>query len=61
MELYQSKSYSSYYYKYGDYLQISVEVPNDDPNIIGNSFAVHKFTSSFYPEPEILDFVQIGA
>ena len=24
MELYQTKSYSSYYYKYADYLQISV-------------------------------------
>ena len=41
MELYQTKSYSSYYYKYADYLQISVEVPNADPNIQGNAYAVH--------------------
>lgn len=36
-------------------------MPNDDPNVVGNVFAVHKFTSSFYPEPEIIDFVQMGA
>lgn len=54
MELYQSKSYQSYYYKYVDYLQISVEIPNPDDDVVGNVFAVHKFSTSFDPDPEIL-------
>ena len=61
MELYQSKSYSSWYYKYADYLQISVEVPNDDSSIRGNAYAVHQFHTFFDPDPEILEFTQIGA
>ena len=61
MELYQSKSYSSWYYKYADYLQISVEIPNDNDNVTGNVFGVHKFRTFFDPDPEILEFTQKGA
>ena len=51
MELYHTKFRGSYYREYSDYLQISVEVPNNDPKKLGNIFAVHKFNTSFTPEP----------
>ena len=62
MELYQTKSQFSWYYLFPDYLQISVEVPNTSlKKKLGNVFAVHKFNTSFTPEPQIMDFVQMGA
>ena len=48
MELYHAKEYRD------NYLKISVEVPSDDPNIDGEVFAVHNFSTHFSPDPEIM-------
>ena len=54
MELYHTKTRFSSWYKYTDYLQIGAEIPTEDPNIEGEVFAVHNFSTHFDPDPEIM-------
>ena len=51
MELLHNRYNYGSYYRYTDYLQIGAEIPTDDPDIEGEVFAVHNFSTHFDPDP----------